>query len=370
MSIEIHPTIAAISPYTPGRLAEEIEREFGITQATKLASNENALGPSPKALSVLQDVTRTLNRYPDGNGNALKKALATKYGVAAERIILGNGSDELISLLVKVAMVPDDDAIIAAPSFSIYEKAVASVFGNATIVPLTNNRYDLSAMAKAITPRTRLLFVCNPNNPTGTIVNNEQLIPFLHQIPKHALVVVDEAYGEYATAPNYPDTIGLLSQGYPLVVLRTFSKIYGLAGLRIGYGIGSTDVIETMNKVRLPFNTNTLAQRAAVAALQDDEHINASQTMNLTGKELFYDVFTQLGLSFVHSEANFVYVDTKKNGKAVFEALLRFGVIVRHINGPMLRITVGLPHENEQFIAAFRSVMQAPSLSNMSRVTP
>jgi len=366
MSIEIHPTIAAINPYIPGRLAEEIEREFGITQATKLASNENALGPSPKALSVLRDEANTLNRYPDGNGTALKHSLAQKYGITADRIMLGNGSDELIALLVKTVMAPGDDAIIATPSFSIYETAVTAGFGNAIIVPLTDCHYDLSAMAKAITPRTRLLFICNPNNPTGTIVNGEQLLSFLHQIPKHVLVVVDEAYGEYVTTPDYPDIIGLQSQGHPLVVLRTFSKIYGLAGLRIGYGIASPTVIETMNKIRLPFNTNTLAQRAALAALQDDDHINASRAMNLTGKALFYDTFTQLGLPFTHSEANFVYVNTKQNGKVAFEALLRFGVIVRHIDGPMLRITVGLPHENERFITAFRTVMQTSPASNAS----
>ncbi len=361
MSLEVHPAIAAISPYVPGRLAEDVEREFGIAQATKLASNENALGPSPKALSILKDATKTLNRYPDGNGNALKQALAAQCGITVERILLGNGSDELISLLVKTVMAPGDDAVISTPSFSMYEKAVTAGLGNAIIAPLTDYCYDLSTMAQAITPRTRLFFVCNPNNPTGTVVGREQLLSFLRQIPKHVLVVVDEAYGEYVTTPDYPDTIGLQSQGHPLVVLRTFSKIYGLAGLRIGYGMASPYLIEAMNKVRLPFNTNTLAQRAALAALQDDDHIHASRTMNLAGKALFYEVFKQLELPFIHSEANFVYVDTKRDGKAVFEALLRFGVIVRHIDGPMLRITVGLPDENERFITAFRTVMQTPA---------
>ena len=361
MSIEVHPAIAAINPYIPGRLAEDVEREFGIAHATKLASNENALGPSPKALSILNDATKTLHRYPDGNGNALKQALAARCRITVECILLGNGSDELISLLVKTVIAPGDDAILATPSFSIYEKVVTAGLGNAIIVPLTGHCYDLSTMAQAITPRTRLCFICNPNNPTGTVVGREQLLSFLRQIPKHVLVVVDEAYGEYVTTPDYPDTIGLQSQGYPLVALRTFSKIYGLAGLRIGYGIASPYLIEAMNKVRLPFNTNTLAQQAALAALQDDDHMNASRTMNLVGKALFYKVFTQLGLPFIHSEANFVYVDTKRDGKAVFEALLRCGIIVRHIDGPMLRITVGLPDENERFITAFRTVMQTPA---------
>ena len=363
MPIEVHPAIAAISPYIPGRLAEDVGREFGIAQVTKLASNENALGPSPKALSILKDATKTLNRYPDGNGNALKQALAARYGITVEHILLGNGSDELISLLVKTVMAPGDDAIISTPSFSMYEKAVTAGLGNAIIVPLTDHCYDLSAMAQAITPRTRLLFVCNPNNPTGTVVGSEQLLSFLRHIPKHVLVVVDEAYGEYVTTPDYPDTIGLHSQGYPLVVLRTFSKIYGLAGLRIGYGMASPYLIEAMNKVRLPFNTNTLAQRAALAALQDNDHVHASRTMNLAGKARFYEVFKQLGLPSIHSEANFVYVDTKRDGNAVFEALLRFGIIVRHIEGPMLRITVGLPDENERFITAFHTVMQTPTAS-------
>lgn len=362
MSLEVHPAIAAIRPYIPGRLAEDVEREFGIAQATKLASNENALGPSSKALSVLKDATKTLHRYPDGSGNALKQALAARCGITVERILLGNGSDELISLLVKTVMAPGDDAVIATPSFSMYEKAVTAGLGNAIMVPLTDHCYDLSTMAQAITPRTRLFFVCNPNNPTGTVVGREQLLSFLRHIPKHVLVVVDEAYGEYVTTPDYPDTIGLQSQGYPLVVLRTFSKIYGLAGLRIGYGMASPYLIEAMNKVRLPFNTNTLAQRAALAALQDDDHIHASRIMNIEGKTLFYEVFKELELPFIHSEANFVYVDTKRDGEAVFEALLRFGIIVRHIDGPMLRITVGLPAENERFMTAFRTVMQTPML--------
>ncbi len=362
MPLEVHPVIAAISPYIPGRLAEDVEREFGVAQAIKLASNENALGPSPKALLALKDVSKALHRYPDGDGNALKHALAARYEIMVERILLGNGSDELIALLVKTIMAPGDDAIIAAPSFSIYEKAVTAGLGNAVIVPLTDHCYDLSAMAEAITPRTRLCFVCNPNNPTGTVIGQEQLLTFLRQLPQHVLVVVDEAYGEYVTTPDYPDTISLQAQDSPLVVLRTFSKIYGLAGLRIGYGIAAPDVIEAMNKVRLPFNTNTLAQRAALAALQDDDHIHASRTMNLAGKALFYKVFNQLALPFVHSEANFVYVDTKRDGNVVFEALLRFGIIVRHIEGPMLRITVGSPDENERFIAAFHTVMQTPTL--------
>ena len=360
MSIEVHPAIAAMHPYIAGLLAEDVEREFGIAHATKLASNENALGPSPKALSVLKDVTRTLNRYPDGNGNALRMALATRYGITAERFLLSNGSDELISLLVKTVMAPGDDAVISTPSFSIYEKAVTAGLGNAICVPLTDHSYDLSTMSEAITPRTTLLFICNPNNPTGTVVGREQLLLLLRRIPQHVLVVVDEAYGEYVTTPDYPDTIGLQSQGYPLVVLRTFSKIYGLAGLRIGYGIAHPDLVAIINKVRLPFNTNTLAQHAALAALQDDNHVQASRTMNIAGKSYFYEVFEELRLPYIPSEANFVYVDTKQDGKAVFKALLRFGVIVRHIDGSMLRVTVGLPEENERFATALRIVM-APS---------
>lgn len=360
MPIEVLPAVAAIRPYIPGRNAEDIEREFGIAEATKLASNENALGPSPKALSVLRDEAKTLHRYPDGNGKALKHAIAGRYGIGSERILLGNGSDELISLLVKTIMAPGDDAVVSAPSFSMYEKVVIAGLGNVISVPLIDYRFDLEAMAVAITPRTRLCFVCNPNNPTGTVVDREQLLSFLRRIPNHVLVVVDEAYGEYVTTPDYPDTVGPQFQEFPLVVLRTFSKIYGLAGLRIGYGVAPSHLIEAMNKVRLPFNTNTLAQRAALAALQDHDHIDASRTINLAGKTCFYDTFTQLGLPFVRSEANFVYVDTKRDGKAVFEALLRFGVIVRHIDGTMLRITVGLPEENERFIAAFHAVMQAP----------
>ena len=361
MSINIHPAIAAIDPYVPGRLAEDVEREFGIVPATKLASNENALGPSPSALATMQNMKDSLNRYPDGTGNALRKALAQQYKVEVGQVILGNGSDELISLLVKVSISPGDDAITATPSFSIYDKAVRAGLGNIISLPLTNYAYDLSAMHKAITPRTKVLFICNPNNPTGTIVNTKQLCSLLHKIPKHILVVLDEAYAEYVTDPNYPDSITLQTKGHSLIVLRTFSKIYGLAGLRIGYAIAPLNLADAMNKVRMPFNTNTLAQNAALAALNDIDHINASNDNNQRGKLLLYKTFDELSLPFIPSEANFIYFDTKKNGKIVFEALLRFGVIVRHIDGSMLRVTIGLPEENEKFILALRTIIQNPS---------
>ena len=360
MSIRVHPAIASMNPYIPGRDAEDIKQEFSVAQTTKLASNENALGSSPKALSMLSDFAMALNRYPDGAGKALKRAIAARYGIAVDQIILGNGSDELITLLIKAVMIPGDEAVTCTPSFSLYEKAVTANLCNTIRVPLTNHCYDLTAMSEVITPRTRLLFICNPNNPTGTIIDQDQLLSFLHRIPSDILVVIDEAYGEYVMTVDYPDTIRLQSHGYSLVTLRTFSKIYGLAGLRIGYGIAPQYLIEVMNKVRLPFNTNTLAQRAALAALHDDSHLAASRTMNCAGKAFFYDAFKELGLPFVCSEANFVYVDTKRDGNVVFEGLLRLGVIVRHIEGSMLRVTVGRPDENRHFIDALRTVMQVP----------
>ncbi len=357
MSINLHPAISSLRPYIPGRRVQDIEREYGVSQAIKLASNENALGPSPKALAALDGGTTTLHRYPDGSGSELRLALAECHGVSSEQILLGNGSDELIALIVKTIMGPGEDAIVATPSFSIYETTVRSALGHVITVPLTSHCYDLETMTHAVTPKTRLFFICNPNNPTGTTVTTKQIRSFLTQIPPNTIVVIDEAYGEYVTDADFPDSVALQSEGYPIIVLRTFSKIYGLAGLRIGYAIAPGYLVEAMNRIRLPFNTNTLAQQAALAALNDKEHLAASRAMNIKGKALFYNAFAELGLPFLRSEANFVYVDTLRDGNTVFDELLRLGVIVRHIEHSMLRITVGLPAENDRFLRALRDVL-------------
>jgi histidinol-phosphate aminotransferase len=357
MPLTIHPDIASLVPYLPGKPLEELERELGISRAIKLASNENPCGPSPKALAVLSEAARTLHRYPDGGGHRLRAALAERWKVTPDQVILGNGSDEIIGLLVRALLTPGDEAVMADQTFVIYKTEVTAAHGVPVVVPLKNWRHDLSAMADAVTPRTRLLFVCNPNNPTGTMVNAAEVDRLMARLPEQAVVVFDEAYYEYVSSRDFPDALAYVKQGRNVVVLRTFSKIYGLAGLRIGYGLTTREIAGYLNRVRPPFNANSLAQRAALAALGDDEHLAQSRGVNQSGMAAVRGTLRALGLDPVPSEANFLYFDVGRDGKAVFEALLREGVIVRHIEGRMLRVTIGLPDENERFLQALAKVL-------------
>lgn len=359
MAIKISPDIAGITPYSPGKPIEELERELGISGSIKLASNENPLGPSPKALAVLAEATKTLHRYPDGGGHYLRQALAERWKVAPDQIILGNGSDEIITFLSKVFLEPGDEAVMADPSFVIYKIDVAAVHARPVIVPLKDHRHDLPAMASRVTSRTRLVFVCNPNNPTGTYVTAAEVAAFLKAVPPDVIIVFDEAYYEYVTADDYPHTLEILKTGRPVVLLRTFSKIYGLAGLRIGYGLTTPEIVQHMNRIRPPFNTNSLAQRAALAALSDEDHVRESRRLNTEGMSLLSGRLAALGLTVIPSQANFLYFDVKQDGKAVFDALLRRGVIVRHLGGTFLRVTVGLPHENQRFIESLQGVLKS-----------
>jgi histidinol-phosphate aminotransferase len=357
MAIRISPDIAGITPYSPGKPIEELERELGITGSIKLASNENPRGPSPKALAVLNEATKTLHRYPDGGGHYLRQALAERWKVSADQIILGNGSDEVITLLTKAFLNPGDEAVMAEPSFIVYKIDVTAEHAKPVTVRLKEFRHDLSAMAKAVTARTRLVFVCNPNNPTGTYVTAAEVAAFLQAIPPDVIVVFDEAYYEYVTAADYPDTLAILKGGRNVVLLRTFSKIYGLAGLRIGYGLTTPEIVQHLNRIRPPFNTNSLAQKAALAALSDEEHVRESRRLNTEGMGFLTERLNALGLTIVPSQANFLYFDVKQDGKAVFEALLSRGVIVRHLGGAFLRVTVGLSQENERFITTLQAVL-------------
>jgi histidinol-phosphate aminotransferase len=357
MAIRISPDIAGITPYSPGKPIEELERELGITGSIKLASNENPRGPSPKALAALSDATKTLHRYPDGGGHYLRLALAERWKVSPDQIILGNGSDEVITFLTKAFLAPGDEAVMAEPSFIVYKIDVTAEHAKPVTVPLNEFRHDLPAMAKAVTARTRLVFVCNPNNPTGTYVTAAEVGAFLQAIPPDVIVVFDEAYYEYVTAADYPDTLAILKGGRNVVLLRTFSKIYGLAGLRIGYGLTTPEIVQHLNRIRPPFNTNSLAQKAALAALSDEEHVRESRRLNTEGMGFLTERLNALGLTVVPSQANFLYFDVKQDGKAVFEALLRRGVIVRHLGGAFLRVTIGLSQENERFITALQAIL-------------
>jgi histidinol-phosphate aminotransferase len=358
MPLKIHPDIASLVPYLPGKPVEELERELGIPRAVKLASNENPLGPSPKALAVLSEAAETLNRYPDGGAHRLRAALADRYKVAADQVILGNGSDEIIGLLVRAFLTPGDEAVMADQTFVIYRMEVTAAHGVPVVVPLKNWRHDLPTMAEAVTARTRLLFVCNPNNPTGTMVTAAEVDELMARVPEDVIVVFDEAYYEYVQSREFPDSLRYVKQGRNAVVLRTFSKIYGLAGLRIGYGLTTKEITGYLNRVRPPFNANSLAQKAALAALEDEEHVVQSRAMNQTEMARVRAGLVALGFQPLPSEANFLYFDVGRAGRPVFDALLREGVIVRHIEGPMLRVTIGLPEENTRMLDALKQVLQ------------
>ncbi len=357
MTLHVHPDIQSLSPYVPGKPIDELQRELGLTRVIKLASNENPLGPSPKAVAALGGGNDTLHRYPDGSAYRLRQAIADRWKVTGEQVILGNGSDEILGLLARTFLAPGDEAVMADQTFVIYKMEVTAAHGKPVEVPLVNWTHDLDAMAQAITPRTRLLFICNPNNPTGTMVQAEAVSRLMAKVPQDVIVVFDEAYFEYVRDPHFPDTIAYVKEARNAIVLRTFSKIYGLAGLRIGYGISTPEINNFLNRVRPPFNANSLAQRAALAALGDDEHVAKSRAINAAGMEQVGNGLRALGATPIPSEANFLYFDVKRDGRQVFESLLREGIIVRHIEGTMLRVTIGQPDENTAFLQALKKVL-------------
>lgn len=362
-TIKVSSDILEIKPYVPGKPIAELERELGISGSIKLASNENPLGPSKKAVKAIREGLKEISRYPDGAGFSLKAALADKWKVEQSEVILGNGSNEIIELLVRTFILPGDEAIMAEPTFSLYTLMIQAGHGKPVPIPLKEGRHDLPSMAKAITDKTKLIFICNPNNPTGTIVKKNEVRAFLSKIPKRILVVFDEAYAEYVTDADYPDTLAFLKEGVPLILLRTFSKIYGLAGLRIGYGIGHAEVIGYMNRVRQPFNSNFPGQHGALAALTDESHFTRSKEINQLGKEELYRAFRTMGISYFPSEANFIYFFLEGKppdlGKKIHGALLKKGVIIRHFGGAFLRVSIGLPNENKRFIKELKCIISS-----------
>ena len=357
MSIRANEHIRSIDPYQPGLPLEELEQARGIVGAIKLASNENPLGPSKQALAVLRKGIRSIHRYPEGTGRILREALAGRFKVSSDQVILGNGSDEIMDIACKIYLTPGDQVVVADPTFSIYGISARAHAGKVVPVPLSDGRYDLETMLRCISPRTRLIFICNPNNPTGTMVSHEELQQFLKQIPETIMVVIDEAYADYATDPGFPDSVRLLQTGASLIVLRTFSKFYALAGLRIGYGLSHKDVIRDFNRVRMPFNTNGLAQRAAVAALEDEQHARRTLSTNQAGRSILYKAFRRMGLRTLPSQSNFIYLDVGRLSRSVYDKLLDEGVIVRPYEGSWMRVGIGLPRENRRFIAALKKVL-------------
>jgi histidinol-phosphate aminotransferase len=352
--------IRDLQPYPPGKPIDELEREYGVSDSIKLASNENPLGPSPRALQALREAISDINRYPDGGCYRLKRALAGKLGVSPETLLFGNGSNEIIELAVRTFLRSGQEAVMSEHAFVIYRMVVQSHGGRSTCVPMRNYTHDLEAIADAVSPDTRLVFLANPNNPTGTIFFREAWEEFLSALPPDVIVVMDEAYAEYVEDPAYPDALADLRREQPILVLRTFSKIYGLAGLRIGYGVGHPELIDFMNRLRAPFNVNSLAQVAALAALGDDEHVERTRRNNHEGMAYLRESLTELGLECVPSWANFILVRVG-NALRVYDALLRLGVIVRPVPvygfSEHLRVSIGLRKENERLIRALRQVL-------------
>ena len=357
----INARVAGMTPYQPGKPIEELARELGLSDIVKLASNENPRGPGPAVHAALERAAADLSRYPDGSGYRLKTALSEHVGVPPEQITLGNGSNDVLELAARVAISPGTEGIVDEHAFVVYPLAVAAAHGTLVTVPSRQWGHDLDAMRFRITDATRIVFIANPNNPTGTWVTEAQLTAFLDAVPRSVWVVLDEAYWEYVSEPDYPDGIQLLARYPNLVVTRTFSKIHGLAGLRIGYGVSTPDFADLMNRIRQPFNTSSLALAAAEAALGDREFVVTSKALNDAGMRQLADGLDALGIERIPSIGNFLTFECGREAMPVYDALLRRGVIVRPVaNYGMprhLRVSVGLPEENERFMHALRDVL-------------
>ena len=354
------PTIEELAPYEGGKPIEELARELGITDAVKLASNENPLGPSPRAIEAAARVLADSNRYPDGAAFTLRSKLAAKHGIGMNEILLGCGSNELLDLAVRTFCTPQHHIVFGEPAFVVYRIAALASGVPFSAVPLTADLvHDLPAMAAAVTPQTRIMFVANPNNPTGTHVGRAAVEKLLREVRPEVIIVMDEAYLEYADAADYPDSLELRGLRERLLICRTFSKIYGLASFRVGYAGAPPKIIDYMNRVRAPFNVSALAQAAAAAALDDIDHVQTARALNLKERQRLSDALTARGLGVAPSQANFILVDVKRPARAVYDALLKKGVIVRPFASlpTSLRVTIGTERENERFLQALGEVL-------------
>jgi len=357
-----HKGVENLIPYPPGKPIQELEREMGIKGSIKLASNENPLGPSPLAVKAIIDNAHELHRYPDGNGYYLRSRLSEKFGVPFDQIILGNGSNELIELITRTFLSSSENVVQAYPTFLVYEKMVKGAGAHIISVPLSNFRIDLERMLEAVTPRTKIVFINNPNNPTGTVVKIGEMADFLKEIPDDVIVALDEAYIEFATDKDIANGLNLLKRHELLFVLRTFSKLYGLAGLRIGYGFGSKRLIGYMNRVRQPFNANTLAQAAATAALDDSSFVDRTLKTVRAGLSYLYKALDDMEIEYIPTQTNFFLIKMPYGGKKIYELMLKEGVIIRCMDSfglpDYIRINAGLPEENERFINTLKMVLK------------
>jgi histidinol-phosphate aminotransferase len=361
MKLSIPDYIASIAPYKPGKPLDELARETGITHAVKLASNENPIGPSPAAVTAIQHALTNLHRYPDGSGHALVVKLAGKLGIDRGQIVLGNGSDDIIGILTRALVRPGDEVIVPSPSFLMYDIMVRCSGAVSVVAPLKNRAICIDDILAAVTPRCKMIFLCNPNNPTGSIVFRADFEKLMTSLPQDIIVVVDEAYMEFVRDSDCAKSLDYDPEKYPIVTLRTFSKAYGLAGLRIGYGVMSKDLADILHRVRQPFNTNSLAQVAANAALDDDDFLRKTIDMVHDGLDYFYAELGRMGVRYFPTQANFMLIDVGQSADAVFEKLLNKGVIVRSMRAysypDYIRVNVGQPRENQRFIQSLESVM-------------
>ncbi|MBC7288152.1 MAG: histidinol-phosphate transaminase [Armatimonadetes bacterium] len=359
----IRPCVQRIVPYSPGKPTREVQEELGPIEVVKLASNENPLGPSPQAIEAMCRAASEVHIYPDPACTELTRALARKWDVDPDGVVVGRGSDELIHMLGLAFVNPGDEVVYSDPPFSLYPFTADLMDAKHVPVPAVNFKHDLRGFAEAITDRTKLVFIANPYNPTGTINTAEEVAELMERVPDTCIVVFDEAYYEYVDDPAYPDTLQYVREGRRVVVLRTFSKAYALAGLRIGYGLMPPEIAQALRQVREPFNVSSLAQAAALASLADEEQVVRSRKMVLEGREYLYRELDKLGLEYVPTRANFIFIDAGVDSRALFNELMRRGVTVRtgDIFGypTYIRTTIGTPEQNERFIAALVQALQA-----------
>lgn len=355
------PCVRGLTPYSPGKPIEEVQREFGLTDIIKLASNENPLGPSPKAVEAIRRAAQEVRLYPDNDCYHLRRAVARHLGVEVSQVLLGHGSDELIHNIGLAFLCPGDEVLMPASPFSQYLFTARLMEATPVMAPLRDWRYDMEEMARRLSERTKVVFLGNPNNPTGTIITRTELEAFMARVSDRTLVVLDQAYQEYVDDPEYPDGLDYVRQGRPAIVLRTFSKAYGLAGLRVGYGATLPELAEALERVREPFTVTNVAQAAAQASLEDGDQVARSAALNRQSREYLYREFERLGLRWTLSQANFVWVDVGRDCRQVFLELLRRGVIVRTgdiFGAPHhVRVTTGTPEQNQRFIAALEEAL-------------
>lgn len=359
---QANPGIQQLQPYEPGKPVEELKRELGLRDVIKLASNENPRGPGHAAREAVRHAVDELHFYPDGHGHELKQALAEQLGVRPEQLTLGNGSNDVLELVARAWVQPGDRVIFSQYAFAVYPIVARACSATPWEVPAALFGHDLEAMAAAVSERTRVIYVANPNNPTGTWHHHHAIETFLEEVPEQVLVVLDEAYFEYVEEDHYPDGIRLLERYPNLIVTRSFSKIHGLAGLRIGYSVSSPEIADVLNRIRQPFNVNAAGQAAALAALGDTDFIEDSRSLNTSGLAQLAEGLEKLGLEYIPSVANFLSFRAGPDAQALYENLLREGVIVRPLGGyampEHLRVSTGLPEENERFLDALRKVLK------------